>query len=195
MKKMIAIVTAVVLLGMLALPAAVALDTLEIAPHSANFADEVLRLTNVERARHGLPALSGTNAPLHAAAQRRAVEIAVYFSHTRPNGAPWHTVFHEFDVGPRVNSGENLGRGQTTPAQVVTGWMNSPSHRAILLGQFSHLGVGVHRNSAGTYHWTQLFINSGGSSAPPSGGFNFLGAALSLLSFVVRILTLGLIVF
>ena len=195
MKKIIAVITAVVLLGMLALPAAAALEAPEIAPHSAAFAAEVLRLTNVERARHRLPALSGANGPLHSAAQRRAVELATSFSHTRPNGTRWHTVLNEFNVGPRTNSGENLGRGQTTPAQVVTGWMNSPGHRAILLGQFTHLGVGVHRNSAGVYHWAQLFINDGSIPTPtPAPGFNFWSAALSLLSFIVRILTLGLVV-
>jgi len=198
MKKILATITALVLLCLLALPVAA---TADITPHSAAFAAEVLRLTNAERARYGLPALAGTNGPLNSAAQRRAVETATLFSHTRPNGTPWHTVFNEFAVGNRVSSGENLGRGQTTPAQVVQGWMNSPGHRANVLGAFSHLGVGVHRNSAGTYHWAQLFLNDGSVPTNTSSGFNFWNAALSVwntvlsvLGFMARILSFGLLI-
>jgi len=193
MKKILAILAAVALLCMLALPAATAAQAPDIAPQSAEFAAEVLRLTNLERARHGLPALSGTNTALNSAAQRRAVEIATYWSHTRPDGTPWHTVFNEFPVGNRASSGENLGRRQTTPAQVVQGWMNSPGHRANVLGQFTHLGVGVYRNSAGVYHWAQLFVNDGSISTGSSGGFNLWSTFLSVVSFAVRLLTFGVV--
>ena len=189
MKKFLAVIAIAALLCALALPAAAAAA---ITPQNAAFAAEVLRLTNAERARHGLPALSGTNTALNNAAQRRAVEINTYWSHTRPNGTPWHTVLTEFPVGARSLAGENLGRRQTSPAQVVQGWMNSPGHRANILGQFTHLGVGVYRNSAGVYHWAQLFINDG--SVPVDTGFNLWRSLLSALRFLAFILSFGLFI-
>ena len=194
MKKFIATILALVLLCMLALPAAaVTLEAPALSPQNAAFAAEVLRLTNVERARHNLPALSGANSELHAAAQRRAVEINTRWDHTRPNGTPWHTIFNEFNVGNRTLGGENLGRGQSTPAAVVDGWMRSDGHRANILGQFTHLGVGVFQNSAGTLHWTQLFINDGSLPTGSSGGFNFWRVLLSIISLLIRLLTFGAI--
>ena len=197
MKKILSIVLAAVLLLMLAIPAAAVLQNEAApAPHSAAFAAEVLRLTNVERARHNLPPLSGANSGLNSAAQRRAVEIATSFSHTRPNGSAWSTVLNEFPVGNRIASGENIARGQTTPAQVVAGWMASPGHRENILRPFTHLGVGVYRRG-NTYHWAQLFINDG--SIPfETGSSSFWRTALSWVfsafQLILRVLSLGLII-
>ncbi len=41
------------------------------------------------------------------------------------------------------NAGEDIAAGQTTVTQVVTAWMNSPPHRANILGNFNSIGVGI----------------------------------------------------
>lgn len=123
----------------------------------SNYANEVIKLVNQERAKAGLSALS-TNATLTSAANKRAEETVVSFSHTRPNGTQFSTVFKEYGVSYRA-AGENIAYGQKTPQEVVTGWMNSPGHRAnILNGNFGKIGVGVHQNN-GVIYWVQLFTN------------------------------------
>ncbi|HHU74760.1 MAG TPA: hypothetical protein GXZ28_09115, partial [Clostridiales bacterium] len=124
----------------------------------SNYASEVLRLVNIERSKAGLSALS-TNSTLTAAADKRAQETKQSFSHTRPNGSSFSTVLKEFNISYRT-AGENIAYGQRTPQEVVTGWMNSPGHRAnILNANFGKIGIGVYQASNGTIYWTQLFTN------------------------------------
>lgn len=124
----------------------------------SEYVNEVVRLVNQHRASYGLSALSSTDTALMKAADKRAQEQAVLFSHTRPNGSSWSTVLGEYGVSYR-GAGENVAYGQSTPAQVVNAWMNSEGHRAnILNANFSNIGVGVHYQN-GTYYWAQLFTN------------------------------------
>jgi uncharacterized protein YkwD len=112
---------------------------------------------NQERAKVGLSALT-TNTSLTNAANKRAQETVQSFSHTRPNGTNFNTVFKEFNVSYRT-AGENIAYGQKTPQEVVTGWMNSPGHRAnILNGNFGKIGIGVYKSN-GVIYWSQLFTN------------------------------------
>lgn len=122
-----------------------------------NFADEVLRLVNIERSKAGLSPLT-TNATLKAAADKRAQETEISFSHTRPNGSKFSTVLQEYGISYRT-AGENIAYGQRSPQEVVNGWMNSPGHRAnILNSSFGKIGIGVYQ-SKGVIYWTQLFTN------------------------------------
>jgi uncharacterized protein YkwD len=53
-------------------------------------------------------------------------------------------------------AGENIAKGQRTPQEVVTAWMNSPGHRANILNKrFTHIGVGFEQAEN---IWTQMFI-------------------------------------
>lgn len=123
----------------------------------SNYASEVLRLVNQERAKAGLSAFT-TKSTLTAAANKRAQETVQSFSHTRPNGSSFSTVLKEFGVTYRA-AGENIAYGQKSPQEVVTGWMNSPGHRAnILNGNFNTIGIGVYQAN-GRIYWTQLFTN------------------------------------
>lgn len=125
--------------------------------NTSNYANEVLRLVNQERANAGLSALT-TNSTITSAANKRAQEIVQSFSHTRPNGTSFSTVLKEYGVSYRT-SGENIAYGQKSPQEVVTGWMNSPGHRAnILNANFNTIGIGVYQKN-GTIYWTQLFTN------------------------------------
>ena len=128
----------------------------EELPGVSEYAQEVVRLVNIERERAGLAPLT-MDATLSAAAQVRAQEIDVSFSHTRPDGTSCFTVLKEFGIGYRA-CGENIAKGSPSPARVVEGWMNSAGHRANILNEnFTTIGVGVHADAAGTLHWAQLF--------------------------------------
>ena len=131
-------------------------DVTDQDPSIGAYAQEVIRLVNIEREKAGLPALK-TDALLNQAAQQRAVEIADSFAHTRPDGSNCFTVLKEFGISYRA-CGENIAKGQITPERVVTGWMNSEGHRKnILNGNFTTIGVGYYVDNTGTAHWSQLF--------------------------------------
>lgn len=119
----------------------------------------VLDLTNLERSKVGLAPLS-FNAKLAAAADKHSRSMAMqdFFDHrqmverVRAEGYQYSLV------------GENISAGQTTPESVVTGWMNSPGHRANILNPgFRELGVGYYflENDWGNvnykHYWTQVF--------------------------------------
>ncbi|MDH6521210.1 uncharacterized protein YkwD/stress response protein SCP2 [Streptomyces sp. SAI-208] len=124
----------------------------------ARTADEVVGLTNRERARAGLPALA-VDPLLGRAAQAYSTDMAAraFYSHTSPEGTrPWDRAAAA--GSGRRSIGENIACGQRSAAEVVEGWMNSPGHRAnILRPGFTHIGIGFAGGGpAGTY-WTQLF--------------------------------------
>jgi len=124
----------------------------------AAFADEVFRLTNVERARAGLPAFTSA-APLTKAAAVRANEIISSFSHDRPDGRSCFSALEESGVAYSM-AGENIAMGQRTPDEAVRGWMNSPSHRAAILeAGYGRLGVGVAMDEGGRLYWAQAFAD------------------------------------
>ena len=118
-------------------------------------AQEVLRLTNIERAKYGDEPLQ-YHAGLQKAAMIRAKEISIKFSHDRPDGSDSSTALYENGVG--CSDGENIARGYPTPESVVQGWMNSLGHEAaILCPSTTHVGIGVYQNSYGSYFWVQDF--------------------------------------
>ncbi|MBQ3027874.1 MAG: CAP domain-containing protein [Lachnospiraceae bacterium] len=117
----------------------------------------ITELVNEHRAAAGLAPVT-YSAKLSEAAQVRAVEIEKSFSHTRPDGRYFSSVFAEHGISYRY-SGENIAWGQKSPEEVVTAWMNSAGHRAnILNAKFTQLGVGYRQNARGVNYFTQLFI-------------------------------------
>ncbi|CAL9664577.1 hypothetical protein SUDANB105_07173 [Streptomyces sp. enrichment culture] len=119
---------------------------------------EVVGLTNRERARAGLRPLAGDPA-LTAAAQAHSADMVArdFYSHTSPDGSrPWDRAAAA--GAGRRSIGENIACGQRSPAEVVTGWMNSPGHRAnILRREFTHIGVGFAGGGRSGTYWTQVF--------------------------------------
>ncbi|HEY7177064.1 MAG TPA: CAP domain-containing protein [Micromonosporaceae bacterium] len=112
-----------------------------------------LKLINRARQDNGGVAALHSNSQLQAAAQSYAEHLAAdgQFSHTDGSqigdrvtaaGYDWQTV------------GENLGLGQTTPADVLAAWMASPDHRAVMLNPaFVDVGIGIATRSDGRVVW------------------------------------------
>jgi len=122
------------------------------------FSAEVLRLTNIERQKYGLPDLSH-NGALRDVAFIRAKELVTLYSHTRPNGKSCFTAYEENHIDYWA-AGENIACGQSTPEEVVKDWMNSPGHRENILDRdFGRLGVGVEMDSKGRLYWSQNFTD------------------------------------
>ena len=127
------------------------------------FAEEIFRLSNIERAKAGQP-LCKHHSEMTKAAMLRAKEISIKFSHIRPNGENCSTVAGEFNFG--CIEGENIG-GATTPEALVEAWMKSDGHRWALLDHSStHLGVGAHKCADGTFDCVQIFSSNPDSKVP-----------------------------
>ena len=59
---------------------------------------------------------------------------------------------------PNRAGGEDIAEGQPDAASVVDSWMQSPPHRANILGDFDRLGVGSARDDGGTVFWCADFV-------------------------------------
>ncbi len=122
----------------------------------SQFEQEVIDLTNAERSKHGLAPLQA-DVELSNVARDKSSDMATsnYFDHTSPtHGSPFD-MMRAYGISYQT-AGENIAKGQRTPQEVVTAWMNSQGHREnILNGNFTHIGVGYVEQGN---HWTQMFI-------------------------------------
>ena len=62
---------------------------------------------------------------------------------------------------PLEKMGENLAfmKGYPDPVSVaVKGWINSPGHQKNMVGDYNLTGIGIAKNNAGEYYFTQLFV-------------------------------------
>lgn len=126
---------------------------------------------NQERSIHGLYAYA-PNETLASAARAHSQDMGTrgYFAHNTPEG---------ITPGDRITAAgynwsayaENIAAGQTSPAEVMEGWMNSPGHRANILATICcDLGVGYAQvaGSQYTHYWTQNFGKlQGVTTCPP----------------------------
>lgn len=132
--------------------------TIVTAPTKADFLSQVVALVNVERKKAGLAPVSASSS-LNSAAAIRAKEIITSFSHTRPDGTSCFTVLAQLNISYKT-CGENIAAGQTTPEEVMKGWMNSAGHRANIMNpSFRKLGVGYVQGGSYKHNWVQLFTD------------------------------------
>ncbi|MCW5881744.1 MAG: CAP domain-containing protein [Anaerolineae bacterium] len=132
---------------------------------------EITRLINIERTSRGLRPLS-IETRLVIAAQQHSDDMATrdFFSHTGSDGRDlWQRLL---DVGYSAQLvGEAIAGGQSTPADVVSGWMRSDGHRMLLLHpDLAHLGVGHAYNAGATFkhYWTADVAQPGGGYTTPT---------------------------
>ena len=121
----------------------------------SSYINKILELTNVERTKAGVSPLS-LDSNLTKAACHRSIEMDVnnYFAHTRPDGTSCFSIFVDYSVS-YYSAGENIGRGQLSPEEMVNDWVNSPKHYQNMISpDFKYLGVGY---SPERRTWTQLF--------------------------------------
>ena len=118
--------------------------------------EEIFALINQVRQNNNLPVLT-YNKNLQAAADLRAKESAIQFSHTRPDGSSCHSVI----TGDYFVVGENLLKADpelSTASMMVDTWMNSKSHRDnILLQHFTETAIGVYVADDNVTYVAQLF--------------------------------------
>jgi uncharacterized protein YkwD len=111
---------------------------------------QVLMLLNQARAQHGLTPFAAS-AALHNAARFHSSDMLQrdYFDHNSPNQA-WDARIARYLKAPLI--GEDIAWGQGsygTPEGIVSQWMHSRTHRAIILTSGLHrIGIGL---ATGTY--------------------------------------------
>lgn len=122
--------------------------------------DEVTALTNNYRAQNGLAPVTLDSTLTNVATIRSEEGVQQgYISHTRSDGSNVTAIANNWGVNWRI-MGENLGRYQTTPSQLVNMWIDSASHRANLVNpSFERVGVGIARAADGGYYFTQIFAD------------------------------------
>ena len=144
---------------------------------------ELFSLTNQDRASNGEGALA-YNGTLSAIAEARAADMLArqYFSHLIPPSNTYVWPIMSADGIPWRSAGENIGWNSgyaDAAAGVNTQFMNSPDHRANILGSYNELGVGswytdgpwnYDGSGGGPYADVDMFAQEFvlvGSSAPP----------------------------
>ena len=96
--------------------------------------------TNAARARHGLPPLAVDSQLMNGAR----------------NHARWMASRNSLQHGSGV--AENIAMGQSSASEAVSDWMNSPGHRANILGSgYTRIGISLAYSSSGTAYWCQQF--------------------------------------
>lgn len=115
-----------------------------------DYAFEVLEIENQRRASLGLTPLV-MDKDLMDHAMTRAIQTAMYWSHTQPDGA-------SFGYGSAVYmNAEIIACIYKTPSAATNGWYNSASHYPEIIGKrYTGTGVGVFVIN-GNYFWVQLF--------------------------------------
>ena len=126
------------------------------------YANEVLRLVNIERTNAGAAPLVLDEA-LCNAANMRAIEMDCtgVFGHKRHNGNSCFEVYNICNVEWQSACGENIAAGQATPEEVMKSWLSSAGHKAnILSPEYTKMGLGYSVGlSNGQYrgYWAQEF--------------------------------------
>lgn len=104
---------------------------------------DLLKVTNDARSTNGLQPLT-LSSKLDTSAQLKANDMIAkgYWSHVAPDGTqPWYwfeKAHYSYDI-----AGENLAYGFSTGSEVSAAWMNSPTHKANVLGDYTEVGFGI----------------------------------------------------
>lgn len=123
-------------------------------PAGSTGAAEILRLTNAERAAHGLPALT-LSEDLNRAAQGQA-----------DHQAQLRTMTHDGNGGLGARLGavgyttgaENVAVGYGSLAEVMQGWINSPGHHAnIVSTTMTEMGFALTLGEDGKPYYARVF--------------------------------------
>lgn len=119
---------------------------------------EVFELVNQERENYGIFPLT-IDLTLCKMAQYKSDEMSIlnYLDHTSPTYGVFSNILSNSGVVVQ-RARENLARGQRSPEEVVTAWMNSTDHRTNLLStDVGKIGIGFTEDG---YYWSQLFTDN-----------------------------------
>ncbi|WP_179006677.1 CAP domain-containing protein [Winogradskyella forsetii] len=126
-----------------------------VAPQAKQIEIEIMELINAYRINEGLNPL-----------QNHSTVKAVAFTHTdymiEVNNVS-HDNFFLRQQSLQANASanvvsENVAYGFNSAASVVNAWLNSPSHRENIEGDFTDFDVSAEKNAEGKWYFTNMFI-------------------------------------
>jgi uncharacterized protein YkwD len=122
------------------------------------------RTLNADRAKAGLIPVR-LDSRLTTIARARSADMAAkhYFSHTQPDG---RTVFDILSAkgikwysAGEIIAWNTWGLLSESVTAANTGWLNSPTHRSIIMAtSYNYMGVGLAIDASGKKLWTAVFI-------------------------------------
>ena len=122
---------------------------------------------------------------LEAIAMQRAAEIAVSFSHTRPDGT---SCFTAFSGSGNTYYGENIAAGYTSASSAFVAWRednekySGQGHRRNMLNaNFTQIGIG-HAYVNGRHYWVQEFGNKNSGVAKTAAEDGYKTVKINALS-------------
>jgi uncharacterized protein YkwD len=126
-----------------------------VAPQAKQIEIEIMELINAHRINQGLN-------PLHD----HSTVKAVAYTHTDymvevDNVS--HDNFFQRKQSLQVNANanivsENVAYGFSSAESVVNAWLNSPSHRENIEGNFTDFDISAEKNNEGKWYFTNIFI-------------------------------------
>jgi hypothetical protein len=130
-----------------------------VASASPSEEAEFVAFINQSRAEAGLGALS-VHGDLVAGARNHTAAMI-------PTGTIFHSTSAELSSVTTgwVVLGENVGKGPN-PSSLHRAFMQSPSHKANILGDYDRVGVGAAHDAEGKLFVTVLFMKSASAPAP-----------------------------
>lgn len=115
---------------------------------------EILSIINTHRASLNLPPFSS-----HSLAKEEALDHTGYMI---INNKVSHDNFFERSDYLKANGAtsvsENVAFGYRTAQAVVDGWLNSPSHKEAIEGNYTHSGISVAQTESGVNFFTHIFV-------------------------------------
>jgi uncharacterized protein YkwD len=118
-------------------------------------ADEILQIVNDHRLSIGENTLETNTLATNLANEHTEYMIAQNdISHDDFNQRSDRLI----DEENASRTGENVAYGQRSASAVMEAWLNSSGHRKNIEGDFTHIGIGVIKNDAGVYYFTQIFL-------------------------------------
>jgi len=169
-----------------ALALALTLTVVGLVPGQASAATldageaDLLTLVNAFRASRGLSTLTVSDS-LTAAAKWMAIDMSVndYFAHTSLDGrSPQRRMADAGYPAYQTWTGENLAAGYTSASQVLSGWIASPGHLAVLTNpNYRAIGLGraYRAGSSWGWYWTMDvggIVDAAGASSSMDHGFH-----------------------
>lgn len=122
--------------------------------NSSTMESDVMGLVNEYRASIGLTTLKFSNAAYSFAKEHNAYMIA--------EGRISHDNFDVRASNLAVKAkadfvAENLGMDFTTAKGIVKAWINSPTHKKVMEGDFTHSAINIIADAEGKLFFTQMF--------------------------------------
>ncbi|MBV7270387.1 CAP domain-containing protein [Winogradskyella luteola] len=133
------------------------IDSIEVpvAPQAKQIEIEIMELINIHRINEGLNPLS----------DHRTVK-AVAFTHTDymvEEDNVSHDNFFQRKQSLQINAdanivSENVAYGFNSAESVVNAWLNSPSHKDNIEGDYTDFDISAEQNDEGKWYFTNIFI-------------------------------------